>query len=85
MEYTLGNLVDKLTIANIGIWMQEDIKRDPDATDEELADTVRKCSILNQRRSEIIEAIDELIADFYFKRKKPKIDMVGSTKNYGKK
>ena len=28
---TIGNLIDKLTIANIRIWMAEDIKRDKNA------------------------------------------------------
>ena len=31
---TIGNLIDKLTIANIRIWMAEDIKSDPNASDK---------------------------------------------------
>ena len=37
MQVTIGNLIDQLTIVNIRIWMAEDIKRNPQATDEEIA------------------------------------------------
>jgi len=36
MEVTIGNLVDRLSIINIRIWMAEDIKRKKDATDKEI-------------------------------------------------
>ena len=32
---TVGNLIDQLTIVNIRIWMAEDIKRNPDASDKD--------------------------------------------------
>ena len=34
---TIGNLIDKLTVTNIRIWMAEDVKRNVGATDSEIA------------------------------------------------
>jgi len=59
MKISIGNLVDQLTIANIRIWMAEDIKRSPNATDEQLAHATRVTNAANQQRNDLIQAIDE--------------------------
>ena len=83
MAETLGNLIDKLTIANLKIWMCEDIKRDPNATDKQIADATRKTNIINQQRNDLIQEIDELLVDVV-NGKPMKTYKQGSTKLYGK-
>jgi hypothetical protein len=56
---TIGNLIDKLTIANIRIWMAEDIKRDKNATDKQIADATRVTNVANSYRTDLIQEIDE--------------------------
>lgn len=82
---TLGNLIDKLTIANLRIWMAEDIKRNPKATDKQIADATRITNIVNQQRNDLIQEIDELIIDVVEGTKKMKSYKQGTTKMYGKK
>jgi hypothetical protein len=60
---TVGNLIDKLTIANIRIWMAEDIKRDKDATDKQIADATRVTNVVNGLRTDLIQEIDESLND----------------------
>jgi hypothetical protein len=55
---TIGNIVDKLTIVNLKIWMLEDIKRDS-TDDKKIADATRKTNILNQQRNDLIQELDE--------------------------
>lgn len=79
---TVGNLIDKLTITNIRIWMAEDIKRNPTATDTEIADATRTTNIANQHRNDLIQEIDEalnLIAKGFLQ----KLYKQGTTKMYG--
>jgi hypothetical protein len=59
MSETIGNLIDKLTICNIRIWMAEDIKRDKKATDKQIADATRLTNKVNQQRNNLIEEIDK--------------------------
>lgn len=59
MEITPGNLIDQLSIINIRIWMLEDIKRNTNASDKEIADATRKVNKLNVERNMLIEAIDK--------------------------
>lgn len=40
--------------------MLEDIKRDPKASDADVADATRKTNVLNQERAEVVDMIDEL-------------------------
>lgn len=58
---TPGSLCDKLTIVNIKIFKAEDAKRDPDATDEEIASSTRLTNRLNKHRNELIEELDDLL------------------------
>lgn len=74
MEKTIGNLIDELSIVNIRIWMAEDIKRDPKATDKQIADACRITNKANQQRNDLIEAIDK-----HFGKETGQ----GSTKIYG--
>jgi uncharacterized protein YpiB (UPF0302 family) len=73
---TIGNLVDQLTITNIRIWMAEDIKRKPGATDKEIADATRITNVENTKRNKLIQAIDEALGQESFKQ--------GDNKLYGK-
>ena len=82
---TIGNLIDKLTIANIRIWMVEDIKRDPNASDKQIADATRVTNVVNSYRTDLIQEIDETINEMVATGKQQKLYKQGSTKMYGKK
>lgn len=73
---TVGSLIDKLTIVNIRIWMAEDIKRDKNATDKQIADATRVTNVANSQRNDLIQEIDELLGQKHYQQ--------GSTKLYGK-
>lgn len=85
MKITIGNLIDQLVIADIRIWMAEDIKRKPKATDKELADATRITNAANVLRNDIIQAIDETINEMVETGEIQKLYKQGSTKIYGKK
>jgi DNA-binding transcriptional regulator GbsR (MarR family) len=81
---TIGNLIDKLTVTNIRIWMAEDIKRKVDATDSEIANATKLTNIANQQRNDLIQEIDEMINDIIINNKPQKLYKQGSNKMYGK-
>jgi predicted lactoylglutathione lyase len=81
---TIGNLIDKLTIANIRIWMAEDIKRDKSASDKQIADATRITNTVNSLRTDLIQEIDESINEMVSTGKLQKLYKQGSTKMYGK-
>lgn len=81
---TIGNLIDKLTITNIRIWMAEDIKRDKKATDKQIADATRITNIANSYRTDLIQEIDESINEMISTGTIQKLYKQGSTKMYGK-
>lgn len=81
---TIGNLIDKLTIANIRIWMAEDIKRDKNASDKQIADATRITNVVNSYRTDLIQEIDETINEMVATGKQQKLYKQGSTKMYGK-
>jgi hypothetical protein len=81
---TLGSLIDKLTVVNIRIWMAEDIKRNKDASDIDLANATRVTNVANQQRNDLIQEIDEKINDMVQTGKLQKLYKQGSTKIYGK-
>ena len=85
MEITLGNLMDQLSIVNMKIWFSEDKKRDPNATDKEIADATRATNILNSQRNDLIQSIDEKINHMVKTGELQKLYGQGSTKSYGKK
>jgi len=84
MKITLGNLIDQLTIANARIWAAEDIKRNPDATDKQLANATRVTNAANQQRADLIQAIDEGLNEIA-SGELQKLYKQGATKMYGKK
>ena len=81
---TIGNLIDKLTIANIRIWMAEDIKRDKNATDKQIADATRITNVVNSLRTDLIQEIDESLNEMVNTGKLQKLYKQGATKMYGK-
>lgn len=80
---TIGNLIDQLTIANIRIWMAEDKKREPDASDMEIANATRITNVTNTLRTDLIQEIDEKLNEISA-GKKQKLYKQGSSKTYGK-
>jgi hypothetical protein len=82
MKKTIGNLIDELTIANLRIWKAEDIKRNPKATDAQLAKATKLTNIVNQQRNDLIQAIDEAMNDIA-EGKKQKLYCQGENKTYG--
>lgn len=81
---TIGNLIDKLTIANIRIWMCEDVKRDQKASDEQIAKATKTTNTVNQLRNDLIQEIDESINEMIKTGRTQKLYGQGSTKIYGK-
>jgi hypothetical protein len=82
---TIGNLIDKLSVVNIRIWMAEDIKRNKNASDKEIADATRLTNIANSQRNDLIQEIDEKINELILTNEPQKLYKQGSTKLYGKK
>jgi len=80
---TIGNLIDKLTIVNIRIWMAEDIKRDKNSLDSEIVRVTKLTNIANQQRNDIIQEIDERINDLILNNKIQKLYKQGDNKMYG--
>lgn len=84
MKKTIGNLIDELTIANLRIWNAEDVKRNRDATDEEIANATRLTNKVNQQRNDLIQAIDEAMNDIANGHTQ-KLYGQGDIKTYGKR
>lgn len=82
MKKTIGNLIDELTIANLRIWKAEDIKRDPNASDAQIANATRLTNKVNQQRNDLIQAIDEAMNEVA-KGSIQKLYGQGETKLYG--
>lgn len=82
---TIGNLIDQLTVVNLRIWMAEDIKRNPKASDKEIADATRITNVANQQRNDLIQEIDEKLNHMVETGQLQKTYKQGSTKMYGKK
>lgn len=82
---TVANLIDKLTIVNIRIWMAEDIKRNTDSTDNDIAKACKTTNIANSQRNDLIQEIDEKINIMIKTGELQKLYSQGSTKMYGTK
>lgn len=81
---TIGNLIDKLTIANLRIWTAEDKKRDKSASDTEIANATRITNTVNSQRNDLIQEIDERLNHMVKTGELQKLYKQGSTKMYGK-
>lgn len=81
---TIGNLIDKLTIANLRIWTAEDKKRDAKASDKQIADATKVTNIVNSQRNDLIQEIDERLNHMVSTGELQKLYKQGSTKMYGK-
>lgn len=60
---SLNNLITLLGRYNYELWHQEDIARDTNATDSEIAQVKRNIDKLNQNRNDMIEKVDEKISE----------------------
>ncbi len=63
MAETLGSLIDKLTIKNLRLWHLEDIRRDMSLPDSQRLKAADKVSLVNQQRNDLIDEIDQFLAD----------------------
>ena len=54
-------LVSNQHQVNFELWHQEDLARDPDASDSIIANVKRKIDVLNQRRNDLIEQMDQFL------------------------
>lgn len=81
---TIGSLIDKLSVVNIRIWMAEDVKREKNATDKQIADATRLTNICNSQRNDLIQEIDEAINALVSSGSIQKLYSQGNTKMYGK-
>ena len=57
------SLVSRQHYVNFELWHQEDMARDPDAPDSKIAAVKRAIDVLNQRRNDMIEQIDQYLLD----------------------
>ena len=57
------NLVSMQHYVNFELWHQEDMARDPDAPDSKIAAVKRSIDVLNQRRNDMIEQMDQYLLD----------------------
>ena len=62
-ESDFPSLVSMQHYLNFELWHQEDIARDPDAPDSKIAAVKRSIDVLNQRRNDMIEQIDQYLLD----------------------
>ena len=57
------SLVSRQHYVNFELWHQEDMARDPDASDSKIAAVKRAIDVLNQRRNDMIEQMDQYLLD----------------------
>ena len=51
---------------NFELWHQEDMARDPDVSDSKIASVKRAIDVLNQRRNDLIERMDQFLVKILF-------------------
>ncbi|TYB35502.1 MAG: DUF4254 domain-containing protein [Flexistipes sinusarabici] len=67
-----GSLDDAIVLLvryNYELWHQEDLARDPNASDSDIARVKRNIDKLNQKRNDMIEQVDEIISDLLVDKK----------------
>ena len=57
------SLVSAQHQVNFELWHQEDLARDPDVSDSEIAGVKRAIDVLNQRRNDLIEQLDQFLVN----------------------
>ena len=62
-EPDFPSLVSRQHYVNFELWHQEDMARDPDAPDSKIAAVKRAIDVLNQRRNDMIEQMDQYLLD----------------------
>ena len=62
LEFT--KLVSMQHQINFELWHKEDLARDPVASDSEIANVKRAIDILNQKRNDFIEQMDQFLVNF---------------------
>lgn len=72
----IGSSILNLIVTNIRIWMAEDIKRNKEATDKQIAAACRITNVANQLRNDLMEEVDIRLGEKNYGQ--------GSTKMYGK-
>lgn len=85
MEYTIGQLIDSLTITNAKIFKFEDLKRIKGMTDKDIADFTRSTNELNSFRNKLISNIDLKINELVESGNGQELQATNSIKSYGKK
>ncbi|WP_041585962.1 DUF4254 domain-containing protein [Terriglobus saanensis] len=60
---TLFSIALRLHKANFDLWHQEDLARDPHATDATITSTKRSIDTLNQRRNDLVEELDRTLLE----------------------
>ena len=59
--FDFPSLVSRQHYVNFELWHQEDMARDPDAPDSKIAAVKRAIDVLNQRRNDMIEQMDQYL------------------------
>ncbi len=59
---SLDDAIVMLVRYNYELWHQEDLARDPNASDSDIARVKRNIDKLNQKRNDMIEQVDEIIS-----------------------
>ena len=57
------SLVSTQHQVNFELWHQEDLARDPDVSDSKIAEVKRAIDVLNQRRNDLIEQLDQFLVN----------------------
>ena len=57
------SLVSTQHQVNFELWHQEDLARDPDVSDSKIAGVKRAIDVLNQRRNDLIEQLDQFLVN----------------------
>ena len=57
------SLVSTQHQVNFELWHQEDLARDPDVSDSKIAGVKRTIDVLNQRRNDLIEQLDQFLVN----------------------
>ena len=58
-----ASLISTQHQVNFELWHQEDLARDPEVSDSKVAGVKRAIDVLNQRRNDLIEQLDQFLAN----------------------